>query len=86
MTRRPVRKKHRIVNGANREIQITPPSSELDSNVRAILTHLVKHLGTITFELGDLPTDGFIMWDIAQRPDGSQQITVWWAEGAVADA
>jgi len=77
--RRGQKKQRSRING---EIPITPPQTELDSNIRAILTHLVKHLGTITIPLGELPTSGYIMWDTAQTPSGDSQITVWWAEKA----
>jgi hypothetical protein len=65
------RKKHR-------EIPYSPPQTELDENVRNVLTHLVKNLGTITFALGDLPVDGYVRWDVAQRQDGQKEITIWW--------
>ena len=61
-------------------IPYSPPQTELDANIRNVLTHLTKHLGSITLELGPLPQDGYVMWDKVQRPDGSLQMTVWWAE------
>jgi hypothetical protein len=65
---------------ATGEVPFSPPQTELDANLRNILTHLIKHLGSITIELGPLPEDGFLCWDVAQRPDGSSQMTVWWAD------
>lgn len=63
-----------------RTLAYTLPQTELDENIRNVLIHLVKHLGAITIPLGKLPTDGYVCWDKAQRPDGSTEITVWWAE------
>jgi len=71
------RKKH-----GKKVIPFSPPQTELDANVRNVLTHLVKHLGTITLPLGPLPEDGYIMWDVAQKQDGQKEMTVWWAESA----
>lgn len=62
-----------------RQIPFSPPQTELDSNIRNVLTHLVKHLGTITIPLGPLPLDGYIMWDVAQDKEGKPEMTVWWA-------
>lgn len=66
-------------------LEYSPPQTELDMNVRNVLTHLVKHLKTITFDLGPLPENGYIMWDIAGRADGTSEITIWWAEEEAGD-
>lgn len=68
-------RKRRLVEG---EIPFSLPQTELDSNIRNVLTHLVRNLGTITFVLDDLPSEGYIAWDVAQRPDGQKEITIWW--------
>lgn len=63
-----------------RVVEFSPPQSELDSNIRNLLSHLVRELKTITFPLVALPDNGYVMWDVASRPDGTNEITIWWAE------
>lgn len=63
------------------ELEWSPPQTELDANIRNVLSHIVHHQKTISMPLGELPKDGYIMWDVAQIPNGDKVITIWWAEG-----
>lgn len=74
------------VEQVSEELEWSPPQTELDSNIRNILSHIVREQKTISFKLRELPIDGFIMWDIAQIPNGDDVITIWWAEGGTEDA
>lgn len=75
-----LRRNRQQQKNGERIIPFSPPQTELDSNVRNVLTHLVRFLGTITLPIGPLPEKGYIMWNVGARPDGHQEITIWWAE------
>ena len=71
------------VERVSEELEWSPPQTELDTNIRNILSHIVREQRTISFQLRELPKDGYIMWDVAQIPNGDKVITIWWAEGGI---
>jgi len=63
------------------QVAFSPPQTELDQNVRAILMQVVKHHGALTVPIVEIADEEILMWNLAERPDGQREVTVWWANG-----
>jgi hypothetical protein len=65
-----------------RNVEWNPPQSELDANIRNVLSQVTKHVGAITFELASLEElkKGIVCWDVAKLPTGKFEITLWWLD------
>jgi hypothetical protein len=65
-----------------RNLEWSPPQSELDTNIRNVLSQVTKHVGAITFELASIEeiNKGLVCWDVAQLPTGKFEITLWWLD------